>query len=188
MDAPDLLTLAEAATASERSPSTIRRWLRTGALTRHEGPIPEHGGSPPVLVNRTELLGLLATTGQKPREPDGHPADAHPGAPVVTTSPAMVDTPSRDAIRLAELEGRLALAELRADLVRAEAELEASRREAHQLEALVAELRRDRDDWRDRHDARAAELRAVAEASGTSWWRRLLGGPVVSMPPVQGSS
>ena len=35
-------------------------------------------------------------------------------------------------------------------------------------------LQSDMDDWRDRHDAREAELNALRSAVGLPWWRRLL--------------
>jgi len=44
--------------------------------------------------------------------------------------------------------------------------------------AQLADTRADLDDWRERHDARAAELAATQAERGLPWWRRLLGGPV----------
>ena len=54
----DLVPIAEAARAVDRSKDTVRRWLRTGALRRWEGARPAHGGSLPVLVSLTELRTL----------------------------------------------------------------------------------------------------------------------------------
>ncbi len=61
------LTLPEAACASERSISTLRRWLQQGKLTRFEGEPPVHGGSRPTLIDRSELMIHLASTGQTPQ-------------------------------------------------------------------------------------------------------------------------
>jgi hypothetical protein len=65
-DVPELVPLAEAAHRADRSVTAVRRWLRLGKLTRHEGVPPAHGGSPPVLVDTRELAGLLLTEGKQP--------------------------------------------------------------------------------------------------------------------------
>jgi hypothetical protein len=40
----------------------------------------------------------------------------------------------------------------------------------------MADLRTDRDAWRDRVTALDAELKALRAAGGAPWWRRLLSG------------
>ena len=176
MEPSDLLSLSGAARVSERSSSTIRRWLRSGVLTKHEGPVPEHGGSPPVYVSRAELLTLLAVTGQQPRVAAAHPEDEHPPAPRVSMDAPPMSTPLE--VRLMELTGQVAAAELRGQVATLTAELAAARAEVRRLEEQVHELRATGNDWRDRHDARAAELRAVLELRAVPWWRRLIGAPL----------
>lgn len=52
-DATDYLSTSEAAAFARVSPGTIRRWVRTGELTRHEA-------GTRVLVRRDELEKFLA--------------------------------------------------------------------------------------------------------------------------------
>lgn len=184
----DLIDVAEAARVAERSDATIRRWMRDGLLARHEGPTPEHGGSAPVLVDRNELLTYLASSGQQPRVSREDPGVTLEGsargnmnvAPPSSVELELVELRAR--LATAELEGRLntQLAEVRGELAAARAELEAVRRQVNQLDHELVDARRDRDDWRDRHDAREAELSALRSSGGGSWWRRLLGGPTIA--------
>jgi len=59
-----MCTLPDAAAASKRSVATIRRWIRAGDLTRHEGASPAKGGSRCVMVDREELFTLLTNRNQ----------------------------------------------------------------------------------------------------------------------------
>ena len=83
------------------------------------------------------------------------------------------------------------VSELRTELAKTTAELEALRgqvvtmakrhaAEMNRTETELAHLRSDVSDWRDRHDAREAELRAIRGITGRSWWQRLLPGPAAS--------
>ena len=195
MTPSDLVPLAEAARVAERSERSIRRWMSAGKLTRHEGPPPGHGGAAPVLVSTSELMGVLAVSGQKARvEPELDTPGHHPDI-VSGNTPGMtdtrVDTPSDTAILVAELRGQLEVAELRAELAKITAERDAlqgqvvtmAKRHAAEMnrgETETAHLRADVKDWRERHDAREAELRAVRGLTGRSWWQRLLPGPTAS--------
>ena len=182
--AADLVTLAEAARFAERSEPSMRRLVRSGLITRYDGPPSPGGGSPPILVSRQELQGYLITSNQRPRN--------RPGIAQVTTDRSGAirsgdqvggtgDTPQLTAIlreRLLAMDERIRLTE---QLAEANARAITSERDAAlaQVRLLSEELdrtRRDRDDWRDRHDAREAELTALRTQAGGSWWRRLLPG------------
>ncbi len=192
----DLVTFEDAAAMSERSARTIRRWASAGHLRRWDGPTPEGGGSPLALVSKRELLAYLAMSGQQPKGAPAKPApvdvvtDDHPdeGGPGHTA-----DDPST-AVRVAVLEGRLAVAELRAELATATAERDALRGRLENLEAMHGRelstlrdaLETARDDgaaWRARAVGLEAELRQLQRERGLPWWRRLLGGPVSPEPP-----
>ena len=103
----------------------------------------------------------------------------------IPPTPSGIHTTHPDAsVRVVELEGQLALAELRAELAKVTAERDELRLQADEHGATLARLathlnqmRDDLKDWRDRHDAKEAELRALRSSSGIPWWRRLVGGP-----------
>lgn len=186
---PDRLPLADAARIAERHPETLRRWMRDGVLTRYEGPTPIHGGSAPVMVARDELLAHLAISGQQPR-PESPSKDVEGGG--MPPSTEQVHTPQPPPLhaeiealhrRLVEAEHREQLATLRGQLAvaKAEGEIAALRTEVEALRARLTsadhariDMQRDRDDWKERHDAREAELLALRAIRGP-WWRRLLG-------------
>ena len=65
----DLVCLADAARAVDRSTSTLRRWIRSDRLTRYEGAPPAHGGSAPALVSLAEAHALVVSTGRQPHRP-----------------------------------------------------------------------------------------------------------------------
>jgi hypothetical protein len=50
------LSVREAAILTGWSQMTIRGWITSGKITRHQGATPGRGGHPPVLVNRAELI------------------------------------------------------------------------------------------------------------------------------------
>jgi predicted nucleic acid-binding Zn-ribbon protein len=75
------------------------------------------------------------------------------------------------------LRGQVEAERLRGQVARPEAELSAAEDRARRAEESLDGVNRDRDDWRDRHDAREAEVRALRTASGLPWWRRLISGP-----------
>lgn len=171
-DLPDLVDIHAASAIAERSETTIRRWIRDGHLTRHEAPAPPHGGSPAVLVSSRELLAHLVTIGQQPKPDDDDPGD-HPGDdPTDTHRDTM-------AIRLAVLEAeavlRAEISTLRVAEAGLRAALDAAEGRATRAEVELVGARVERDDWRARHDARAAELAALRSLA-SPWWRRMLGG------------
>jgi hypothetical protein len=126
------LTVAEAARACGRSVGTVRRWLREGALTRHEGPLPAHGGSPVVLVDLAEMHALVVASGRT----------AAPRAGAVEAE--LVGALRADLAAQRERADALALAvdRLRDDVRDARAERDAWRDAAERAGAEAAELRR----------------------------------------------
>jgi phage host-nuclease inhibitor protein Gam len=58
--------------------------------------------------------------------------------------------------------------------VQIQSELTAAVQTIAKLRQETERLQSDMDDWRDRHDAREAELNALRSAVGLPWWRRLL--------------
>lgn len=54
----ELVTTQLAATMAGVSRRTVRRWISSGRLTRHEGATGSRGGSPPVLVDVDEVMAL----------------------------------------------------------------------------------------------------------------------------------
>lgn len=158
----DLVPLTAAARAVDRSVSTLRRWLRSGELTRHEGAPIVPGSSPPVLVSLAELHGLVVRQGAAAAPPRPPPAPA-PVPPVAGPSVAV-------------LRAELAAAELRAELAAARAELGAGRAERDALRAHLGDLRDERDGLRARVAELEAELAGARSLARIPWWRRLLTG------------
>jgi hypothetical protein len=159
----DLLPLREAATASDRSVSTLRGWVRSGQLRayRPDGADPRNT---PALVSLGELRALLVTSGaasDPPRPPPAPPA----------------------ALREEAHAAALELVELRAALAIARAEAEGTRREAAALhtalrvaEERVTDLTATVELERARVAAAEAEVAALRASAGLPWWRRLLPG------------
>lgn len=171
----ELVPLDEAAVMSERSPSTLRRWIRDGKLTRHEGPPRAEGGSAQVLIERDELMAHLAVSGQQPKE----------STPVQEEEQVSIEPPATGVhagvhqaeLKILRLEGELQAERLRGQLQALQMERDALKeellRERQRATLETNELRDERDGWRDRHDAVRAELDA-RRASGWSWFPRLL--------------
>ena len=194
MHTSELITLADAAKRSQRSASTLRRWVRGGKLTRHEGEPSSYGGSAPLLIDTQELMVLLVVSEQEPRVHQVSTPVATPGihaehAPVHQMPTAPTDHATQ--VELTRLRGQLEAAELRTELAKLTAERDALQgqvvtmakrhaAEMNRVETETANLRADVQDWRERNDAREAELRAMRGMTGTSWWRRLLPGPTAS--------
>ena len=158
----ELVTVDDAARRVDRSRDTVRRWLRAGRLTRHAGPVPSHGGSAPVLVDVEELLALVVSLGLE--------AD-----PPRRGGPAVVDRAAGLAVELAAAR---AVADARVELAQVLGRAAVAEAEARLAREALADLRGDRDAWRDRANALEAELAAARSlvVGGTSWWRRLLPG------------
>ena len=84
-------------------------------------------------------------------------------------------------LELVKVRAELAVAMADADGLRQR--LEDATRRLRDLELLVGDTRQERDDWRDRHDAREAELRVLQGDKGLPWWRKLIGTrPVYELP------
>lgn len=175
----EMLTVVDAALIAERDPVTIRRWVKRGKLSRHEGPVPSTGGAVPLRIDRMELLALLAGSGQKPREdePEHESAQANTAPPV---------SPNTSVHELFELQ--LELVRMRGELQVERVQRESAELQAERLREQLEEAKRDhaqlryeaREDLeveRGRVQALEAELRALRASHGTSWWRALLPGP-----------
>jgi len=201
MSDPTLVPMSEAAAMSERSVATIRRWIKAGKLTRHQEAAPARGGSARVLVDSTELMKLLANTGQAPAD---HTLTVKPDTPHKgdTTRPdtgdhARVATPG--AIQIMRLEHQLELQNMRTEIIKANNEraVQAIQVDAlketitrlerqhsttlTQLSATLIEKKNEINDWTDRYFAIKAELdalRKLTSAPQVPWYRRLLGAPV----------
>ena len=158
----DLITIAESAKFSERSPATIRRWVKAGHLIAEQGEKPSRGGSAPLLVRRGSLVGYLVASGQQPKKWEAGKAVEHPGD-LAATQPAA--TVRQD--ELAELvELRRTVAKLEADGLRSElARLEVTN---HDLRAALA-------DSRETIRAQRAELGALKSEAARGWLDRLFG-------------
>jgi transposase len=166
----ELLTLKAAGDLVGKSASTIRRWVRAGKLTRHEGVQVSGGGSPPVMIEKYQLLTFVGTT-----------TPLQPTVEVSTTgvqlgSRSGVQLSTERAVRVAELEGEVSTLKARLDscMETLERERTASETQVRNLLQQLFEARSDLVDWRERHDAVTSEMKAL---SGRSWWRRMLPGP-----------
>lgn len=164
----DLVPIAEAARAVDRSKDTVRRWLRTGALRRWEGERPAHGGSLPVLVSLAELRTLAVVAELDPDPP-------RRGAPPVLRV-GEVDQVAELRAELVAERHRGALTELRAELARVTVERDGALRELAAVRSDLADARAERDRWRERCEAAEREGRELATIAGKPWWRRLLTG------------
>lgn len=154
---PDLVSVRDAAKLVDRSVSTIRAWLREGALEKHrEG----EGDNARVLVSRSALL-LHA----------GQHASPSPGRP---PSPAPPEEDQRAALRdqVADLKRDLAVAVARQGA--AEAVADAERRRADTERDRAADARADAERARAELGAVRAELDALRARERLPWWRRLL--------------
>ena len=114
-----------------------------------------------MLVDLDDLRRLVVELGLEADPP-------RPGGP----SPAVDVGRTREA----ELVAELAVAAVRVELAELRGRLALAEREAHLARENMADLRTDRDAWRDRVTALEAELAAVRAAGGAPWWRRLLSG------------
>lgn len=149
--------MKDAARSVDRSPSTLRDWIRAGELRAYKGP-GHHESNRPTLVSAEELRLLVVKSGK------------------------LANPPRRLPVEEEELRARLARVEeeLRASQ---RAEVESIRREVDALRlALTAAEERARDlvvaldRERARADGAEAEVAAMRSAAGLPWWRRLLTG------------
>jgi len=145
----------EAARLVDRSPSTVRAWVRAGELDGYRED-PRRRNSR-LLVSRRELLVLAGLEkAPSPPRPGGRAGGSPPADPDG-------DGPSRAELLAVELVGSRALAE-------------ALRSQVASLEEQVHREAARADDWRDLATRQEAELRALRESAGIPWWRRLLTG------------
>lgn len=158
----DLVPLKEAARRVDRSPSTLRDWIRAGELRAYHGE-GTHPKNRPTLVSVGELLALAVTTG-KAAAPGRRPP---------------VEEEEEEAAGL-----RLRLATVEGEIRTLQATLDGERRAAAALQTAlqvaaegVADLRAALDRERARADGAEAELRALRDVGALPWWRRLLPGP-----------
>lgn len=190
----DLLPVRDAARLVDRGLSTVRGWVRTGALVGYRAP-DEHPDNARLLVSREAVLRLVVLEG-KP----AHPGRRTPGAELEAAPRVAEPVAELEAAEVARL--RALVAELRADVRAALAErdaaragLEAANRTAAVLEARCADLaahlhaerrttgelvdaeRRRASEIADRLTAAEAERDALREWSGLPWFRRLLAAP-----------
>ena len=147
----DLIPVREAARLVGRGYSTVRGWIAAGDLEAYTG-VGTHPSNAPVMVSRSEILTLCATS----------KSTAPPRAGSATASPPA----SVDAVLRAELDG-------------ARAVVEAQRATVAALEARARDLSAALDAERATVAGMRAELAALRDAAGLPWWRRLLGSPSV---------
>jgi len=166
----DLLNLKQAAHLVGKSTATIRRYVRSGKLDRHEGVQDGSGGSAPVMVSQVQLLALL---GSNQKLQVGHDVDSR-GVQVNKNIPVQVST--EQAVRIATLEGQVntLTAQLDASERALESEKDSTSVLVRELKQSLYEAREDAKDWKERHDAKEAQLKAL---KGRSWFSRLLTGP-----------
>ncbi|MBT3220681.1 MAG: helix-turn-helix domain-containing protein [Proteobacteria bacterium] len=179
----DWISVAEAAHIAERSKPTIRRWTRRGHIEAHPGPVPAHGGSRPTMINRDSLMVYLATSQQIPREVTSARTVVHDdnALGVGTVTPGDHQTEKPPTLEQVQVEAVVSILEVK--LEAAQNEAAHLRQRIRDLELLVNDTRQERDDWRDRHDAREAELRVLRTEHGLPWWRKLIGvRPVYELP------
>lgn len=75
-----------------------------------------------------------------------------------------------------EASAAVETAELRGELAGLRAELAATQRQLADARGDLDGARLEVREWKDRHDAREAELQALQQRHGMSWWQRLLSG------------
>ena len=172
----DVLSIADAATFSERSKPTIRRWIDKGKLIAVKAPAADHGGSPPWRIRRGDLVSCLVESGQTPKSWVGSEL-IKPSEGVSMSTPATVSQRvdqteletlrnELQALRLEQSAQKLEVAKLEADGLRAE---------LVRLEVTNTDLRSALADSRETIRAQRAELGALKSEAARGWLDRLLG-------------
>jgi len=146
----DLITLKEAAALVDRSVTTIRKWVKTGALK--STPHPSGHKKKGKLVSRADLMIYVAASGKS----------ASPGRR------ASAKNERSRAVLMAELNGQQALVGM------LEQQLELLRTQITFLKEANEHERERAEEWKDRSTALKAELTALRSHMGMSWWRKLL--------------
>lgn len=155
MDRPeDLLDYDEAARVVDRSRDTIRAWVRSKEL--QSWPADEQKQNAKKLVSKAELMSLVVQA-RKVAAPGG------PHRVVPEVSKAELET---ERLKVSGLEALVVA--LKGQIGALEGQLGAEK-ERGEVERLRA------NEWKDRAAGLEAELMALRAASGSPWWRRLLG-------------
>lgn len=184
MNADDVLTLAQAAEIAGRATPTLRRWIKKGDLPATLGPAPRSGGRQPFIIRAGDLFQYLSNMGVNPSQS----ANAHkPPQGTVSTATATATAANR-SVEVAALQFEVERTKLTSQAETARLRLAHGIERVNDLErqlsrALmdVSRLQSEVDDWKERHDAREAEVRALRAAMDVPWYRRLLGGPVAAI-------
>ena len=187
MDADSTLTLAEAAKVADRSTSTLRRWIQSGELVATTGNAPRAGGRAPFVIRAGDLFQALSDMGVKPKQSQSvHKPPQGTAAPATATAtpPAGEVAELRFAVERSKLEHQAETARLR--LAHGLERMNDLERQISMLRSQVARLESEAADWRERHDAREAEVRALRASLDLPWYRRLLGGPVAQLETAEG--
>jgi hypothetical protein len=145
----DLVTIKAAAQLVERTPATIRKWIRSGDLDSVRTD-PTNNKSP-IMVGRQALLAYVATSGKK--------------AKPARTSKIEGST---KAVLAAELEGAKALS------TALQGQMDLLHTQLHMLKEMNHTERNRAEEWKDRATKAEAELGALRRHQGLTWWKRLL--------------
>ena len=153
----DLVAIKAAAKLVDRTPATIRKWIRSGGLdaVRTE---PGNDKSP-LMVGRQALLAYVATSGKK----------AKPSRSTRTEG-------SPKAVLMAELAGATALSPA------LQGQMDLLQPPLHMLKEMNHPERNRAEEWKDRATKAEAELGALRRHQGLSWWKRLLTTEAMPLP------
>jgi hypothetical protein len=156
----DLVPVQDAAALVDRSVSTIRAWVREGALTKYRER--EDDPNARVLVSRSALLAHAAQ--------HANPTPGRPPPPPPEASTEFAELRNQ----VADLRRDLAVAEARQQA--AESVADAERRRADTERERATDALREAERARAELGASRAELEALRTRERLPWWRRLLGG------------
>ena len=183
---PELIPARAAADRVGRSLATVRAWVRAGRLVGYR----EHPADPRsrLMLHPAELAAVAAELDPDGKHGDPLTSSSPPPSSPPTPRPAADEGAAVEVARLrAELDGArailaearrrgddLALALTRRDDLAGDALAEARRR-ADAAEGVARDLRGDLEAARAELVGARAELAALKERAGLSWWHRLIG-------------
>lgn len=146
----DLIPIKAAATMVDRTPATIKKWIKTGGLngTRE---VPGNTKSK-MLVSKVDLMTYVTTAGKS----------ATPGR--VST----ISSGPTKAVLSAELDGQRAL------VIALRAQLDMLGSQVGAIEDAKRTERERANEWKDRATVLDAEMRVLRVHTGLPWWKRLL--------------
>ena len=147
----DLIPIKEAATLVDRTVPTLKKWIKRGEIEGERED--ETNPRSRILVSRRALMVLMATAG-KATNPPRPKASSNTG-------------PSK-AVLQAELAGQQAL------VAALQGQLELIGAQISAVEESKRSEQRRADDWKERAEGLAAELKASRMHAGLPWWRKLL--------------